>query len=208
MIKNIIFDLGNVIVKNPTIDTVRKFFKDEKDAQTFNNYIFTSKFWAMMDLGEITNAEIADEIESNKLVDISNYEEARDFMLNWFTTCGVNERTMEIGKMLKEKGYYIYILSNMAESTVSYFSRTYDFFKIADGEVVSARVGVRKPDKKIFDILLEKYSLIPEECLIIDDDDTNRTLEMANSIGIHGRRVLSNNPDDVIKILNENGIVL
>ena len=42
MIKNIIFDLGNVIVQNPNIDIVKKFFKEEKDAINFNEYIFYS----------------------------------------------------------------------------------------------------------------------------------------------------------------------
>ena len=206
MIKNIIFDLGNVIVNNPTIDTVKSFFKDDKDAETFNNYIFQSKYWKMMDLGEIENAEIANRIEANKEVDVSNYNEIREFMLHWFTACGVNEKTMKIGKLLKEKGYHIYILSNMAKATFQYFSSTYEFFNVVDGAIVSAHVGVKKPDRKIFDILIEKYSLIPEECLLIDDDDTNRTIEMANSMGIKGRRVLSNNPEDVTKLLHENGI--
>lgn len=62
MIKNIIFDLGNVIVQNPNIDTVKKFFKEEDDAIIFNNYIFKSEFWKMMDLGKITNLEIANSI--------------------------------------------------------------------------------------------------------------------------------------------------
>lgn len=44
MIRNIIFDLGNVIVKNPTIDIVKQFFKDEDDVRKFNEYIFKSDF--------------------------------------------------------------------------------------------------------------------------------------------------------------------
>ena len=44
MIKNIIFDLGNVIIQNPTFDIVKTFFTDESDAITFNNYIFKSEF--------------------------------------------------------------------------------------------------------------------------------------------------------------------
>lgn len=71
MIKNIIFDLGNVIVQNPNIDTVKKFLKEEKDAITFNNYIFKSEFWKMMDLGKITNLEIANIIKEQKLVDVT-----------------------------------------------------------------------------------------------------------------------------------------
>lgn len=206
MIKNIIFDLGNVIVQNPNIDTVKKFFKEEKDAITFNNYIFKSEFWKMMDLGKITNLEIAYLIKQKKLVDVTDYNEIKDFMLNWFTKCNINKKTMEIGKKLKQKGYKIYILSNMSKATFEYFSKKYEFFSMVDGEIVSAYEGIKKPDSKIFELLLERYSLNAEECLLIDDDDTNKTLEVANFIGINGRRVNSNDSDDVIELLKENNI--
>ena len=92
MIKNIIFDIGNVLVQNPNFDLVKQFFKEETDAVLFNNYIFKSEFWKEMDLGKITNIEIA------------------------------NEETMQIGERLKELGYNIYVLSNMAQLTYEYLS--------------------------------------------------------------------------------------
>ncbi len=208
MIKIVIFDLGNVIMQNPTVDLVKEFFADEKDAIAFNNYIFKSEYWKMMDLGQIDNEKIADEIEEKKLVDVSDYKEVHEFMKNWFSKCIPNLETMEIAKKLKEHGYKLYILSNIAKSTYEYFSNNYEFFSTVDGAVVSAHVGVKKPDHKAFDILLKKYELNPEECLIIDDDDTNRTIEMANSLGIKGRRVIPNSAEDVMKLLRENEIEL
>ncbi|MGN0993242.1 MAG: hypothetical protein ACI4PE_04910 [Bacilli bacterium] len=77
MIKNIIFDLGNVIIQNPNIDIVKKFFKEEKDAIVFNDYIFKSEFWKMMDLGKIANLEIANIIKERKLVDVTNYRKLK-----------------------------------------------------------------------------------------------------------------------------------
>ena len=206
MIKNIIFDLGNVIVQNPTLNTVKQFFTEENDAIIFNNYIFKSEFWKMMDLGKITNLEIADTINKHKLVNVKNYAEIKKFMLNWFSKCIVNTDTMELGKKLKKNGYRIYILSNMAKETFEYFSSEYEFFNIVDGAVVSAYEGIKKPDPKIFKILLEKYSLVAGECLLIDDDDTNKTLEVANDIGIKGRRVNANDSNDVKRLLIENNI--
>lgn len=113
MIKNIIFDLGNVIVQNPNIDLVKHFFKEEKDAIAFNEYIFKSEFWKDMDLGKITNLEIANRIREQKLINVNDYY-----------------------------------------------------------------------------------------------DDTNRTIEAANSIGIKCRRVQPNNPDDVKQLLSENEIMV
>jgi len=206
MIKNIIFDLGNVIVQNPTLNTVKEFVTEEKDAIIFSKYIFKSEFWKMMDLGKITNLEIADTIKKQKLVDVKNYDEIKDFMLNWFSKCNVNNDTIEIAKRLKKNGYNIYVLSNMAKATFEYFSSKYDFFNIIDGAVVSGYEGIKKPDHRIFEMLLERYSLVPEECLLIDDDDTNRTLEVANSMGIKGRRVNANDSNDVKTLLRENNI--
>lgn len=208
MIKSIIFDLGNVIVQNPNIDIVKQFFEEEKDAINFNEYIFKSEFWKSMDLGKIENIEVANIIKEEKLVDVTNYEEVENFMLNWFTKCNVNYKTMEIGKKLKKKGYSIYILSNMSKATFEYFSKKYEFFTIVDGAIVSAYEGMKKPYLKIFELLLKRYSLNAEECLIIDDDDTNKTLEVANSIGIKGRKVNSNDSDDVIELLRENNIII
>jgi len=94
----------------------------------------------------------------------------------------------------------------MAKATFKFFSSKYDFFDIANGTVISANEGVKKPDKKIFEILLDRYSLDPQECLLIDDDDTNKTLEVANSIGINGRKVKANDLEDIKELLKENNI--
>lgn len=206
MIKNIIFDIGNVIMQNPTIDLVKQFFKNEEDALKFYEYIFKSDYWKMMDLGQIDNVTIAKEIEEKKLVDVSDYNEVREFMTNWFSKCIPNTETMKLAKELKAKGFKLYILSNIAKSTFEYFSKTYEFFSLVDGAIVSANVGVKKPDAKVFELLIKEYSIMPEECLLIDDDDTNRTFETANSMGFFGRRVEPNNVDDIIKLLKESGI--
>ncbi len=81
MIKNVIFDLGNVIVKNPTIDIVRQFFKDEDDVQTFSEYIFKSEFWEMMDLGKISNIEVANSIGINgRKVKANDLEDIKELL--------------------------------------------------------------------------------------------------------------------------------
>lgn len=156
----------------------------------------------MMDLGKITNLEIVDIIKAQKLVNIKNYDEIKIFMLNWFTKCNVDIDTMELGKKLKENGYRIYVLSNMAKNTFEYFSSKYEFFNMVDGVVVSAYERIKKTNPKIFEILLERYSLVADECLLIDDD-TNKTLKVANEKGINGRRV---NANDVKRLLIENSI--
>ena len=114
----------------------------------------------------------------------------------------VNEYTIEIAKKLKEKGYHIYVLSNMAAFTYEYFQEI-DFFKLCDGIIISAYEHLVKPDEKIFKTLLDKYHLKAEECLFIDDDDTGKSFETANRLGILGRKVKPNDSQDVLTLLKE-----
>ena len=116
---------------------------------------------------------------------------------------GINSCKIKSGSKI---GYKIYILSNMAKETFEFLSSKYDFFDMVDGVVVSAFEGVKKPDNKIFEILLDRYSLEPEECLLIDDDDTNKTFETAIAMGIKGRHVKPNDVQDIKLLLSENGI--
>lgn len=206
MIKNIIFDLGNVVVPCPNLEMVKQFFENENDAIIFNEYIFKSEFWKQIDLGQMTMLEVANQIREGNLVNVSNYDEVENFMTNWYSTRKANLEVIEVANQLKNIGYKIYILSNMAKETFEFLSSKYDFFNMVDGAIVSAFEGVKKPDKKIFDILLDRYSLVPEACLLIDDDDTNKTFETAIAMGIKGRRVKPNDVQDIKLLLNENGI--
>ena len=69
--------------------------------------------------------------------------------------------------------------------------------------MISAYEHLVKPDEKIFMTLLDRYQLSPEECLFIDDDDTGKSLETANKLGILGRRVKPNDSQDVLTLLKE-----
>ena len=114
----------------------------------------------------------------------------------------LNNDTIEIAKKLKQKGYHIYVLSNMATFTYEYFQEI-DFFKLCDGIIISAYEHVVKPNEKIFRTLLDRYALKAEECLFIDDDDTGKSFETANKLGILGRRVKPNDSQDVLNLLEE-----
>ena len=128
-------------------------------------------------------------------------------MHEWYKTQSINEDIVEIAKKLKERNYNIYVLSkNMAKETYEYF-KNIDFFKVCNGIVISSHENVKKPDERIFNTLLTRYKLNPKECLFIDDDDTNKSYETANKIGILGRKVEPNDKQDIIKLLKEFDII-
>ena len=199
MIKNIIFDLGNVILQCSTIETMYNFTASEEIAKNLITYIFKSEEWKLLDLGNISKEEAISRIQER--VSDEYKPLIKEVMDNRAKYLKLNEGTIEIAKKLKDIGYKIYVLSNMS-------TFTYEFFKLCDGIVISAYEHIKKPDEEIFKKLLNRYKLLPEECLFIDDDDTGRSFETANKLGINGRRVLPNDSEDVLKLLEEYNIKL
>ena len=205
MIKNIIFDLGNVIINYNQDKIINNFTIDEDEKIFIKEKIFKSPEWKLLDLGQITNNAAIEEIQKrndikyNKLINI--------FLHEWYKTQPINKDIVEIAKKLKERNYNIYVLSNMAKETYEYF-KNIDFFKVCNGIVISSHENVKKPDERIFNILLTRYKLNPKECLFIDDDDTNKSYDTANKIGILGRKVEPNDKQDIIKLLKEFDITL
>lgn len=85
---------------------------------------------------------------------------------------------------LKKQGYKVYYLSNFPIDVFEEIKTGYFFFKYFDGGVISSEVKFSKPDRRIYEIILEKYSLNPEECLFIDDLESN--VRAAESTGMKG----------------------
>lgn len=200
MVKNIVFDLDNIIIRGTHSSIIVDFAKNEEERKFIENKFLKSPEWNLMDLGMITNDEAINEIQKrneskfHQLIEISLHE--------WYKNLHVNEDIVYIARKLKSKGYNIYVLSNMAKATYLHI-KDLDFFRFCDGIVISAYENIKKPDDKIFKILLERYNLKAEECILVDDDDTNKSYITANRLGILGRRVEPNSKVDIIKLLNE-----
>lgn len=200
MIKNIIFDLGNVIINYDQKRIISFFTNIEDEKKYIYDEIFHSQEWIMMDLGNMTNDEAIDTINNRNNFKFDKL--TQDFLHEWYKKQLINREIVELAKKLKENGYNLYVLSNMANLTYEYFKND-EFFSLCMGIVISAHEHIKKPDEKIFKTLLERYNLKAEECLFIDDDDTNRSYITANELGILGRRVEPNSKRDIIKLLNE-----
>ena len=94
------------------------------------------------------------------------------------------KENVEILYQLKDKGYPLYILSNFHSEAIQEMFDKYDFFQLFDGKVISAYEHTIKPSYKIYQILLDRYHLIADESLFIDDSLAN--IVIAQDIGIHG----------------------
>ena len=200
MIRNIIFDLGNVIINYNQEQIINNFTKKEEEIKYIYDEIFHAPEWELMDLGNITNDEAIEVI--NKRNEFKYQKLTDNFLHEWYKEQEINRDIVEIAKKLKKNGYKLFVLSNMANLTYEYFKND-EFFSLCTGIIISAHEHLIKPDEKVFRLLLDKYKLNAEECLFIDDDPSEQNYKTANKIGIQGRRIIPNQAEDVRKLLLE-----
>jgi putative hydrolase of the HAD superfamily len=182
MIKNIVFDLGNVLLSFRPAE----FFTKKKYPETIRNTIlsdiFGSREWAMLDNGDITTQEAIESIASRS--SLKREEIALVFNLRSELMFPLDQNVMMLPG-LKKRGFKLYYLSNFPLDIFDDIKYGYFFFTHFNGGIISSEVKVSKPDIRIFKLLIEKYSLIPEESLFIDDSEVNvRAAESAGMIGM------------------------
>ncbi|MDA3811753.1 MAG: HAD family phosphatase, partial [Spirochaetaceae bacterium] len=169
MIRNIIFDLGNVLMDFQPMDYLNSKGLNQVEIDFLYREIFLSNEWVELDRGTITREEalktfcIRNPEESELIRSHSDFE-------NILTPLSDN---VQILKELKDKGYKLYYLTNYHDDLFEYSFNKFEFFKIFDGGVVSAHVKLIKPDIRIFQKILDKYFLKTEETLFIDDLKAN-----------------------------------
>jgi putative hydrolase of the HAD superfamily len=196
MIKNIVFDLGNVLLSwNP-----EEFFKrsgyDPEEVKIILKDIFKSNEWSMLDNGDITTSEAIDLIAFKSSLKRDNICSIFDLRTKVILPLGMNIKLLPA---LKKQGFKLYFLSNFPFDFFEEVKKEYDFFKYFNGGIISAEVGCSKPDIGIFKIFLEKYNLVPEECLYIDDIEIN--VRVAESFGMKG--LVAFEPGEVAVSLNK-----
>lgn len=177
MLKNIVFDLGGVVVMHNE-EGFKKYLGD------FFSFVFGTtmqglpQFWIDFDNGVLTLEETAVEVAKFRDCDVAtaknNIEKAIELQEEV-------QPTIALIKELKTRGYNLYVLSNMSKEYIEYLRKmpVFDYF---DGEVVSCEVGMGKPNRKIYEYLLSHYELNPSQTIFIDDRIDN--VEMAAEVGI------------------------
>ena len=193
MIKNIVFDLGRVLVNFESREYLKEFGYDDKTVEKLNEIIFKSQEWLSCDSGTYENNTDIAEILIEKYPDYSEMIK-KVLTKEWVKMLTLKEDTAEYLKELKSRGFKIYILSNLSKESYDYNSK-YEFFKYTDGGVYSYEVKKIKPNPEIYTELLKKYNLIPEETIFIDDVKEN--IDATNKLKING--VIFENLDQVKK---------
>ena len=186
MIKNIVFDVGDVLLSYRWRQQLMDYGLSEELAEKVGNLMFDDELWHELDLNNMSQAEIIRQYKEK-------YPEYAKVM-EWFITHGefMHVKREEVWKRLhdlKEKGYGIYILSNYSEDLFTKHTKDASFIDDADGMVVSYQIHITKPDAGIYEELFHRYSLKAEECIFFDDRAENTAA--ARNLGMQAVTITS-----------------
>ncbi len=186
MIKNIIFDVGDVLIEYRWLDMLMEHGLSQEEAEKIGQTMFSDSLWLELDLSILSDEEIIRRYQEK----YPQYAE----VIAWFITHGeyMHTKRKRIWKQvheLKKQGYHLYILSNYSENLFRKHTKGADFLKDMDGVVVSYMIHKVKPEKEIYEYLLDRYQLNPKECFFLDDRAANT--KAAEDMGIHTFTVTS-----------------
>lgn len=196
MVKNIVFDIGNVLVDFGWKQFYEGFGMPEDVLERVAAATVKDPDWNEIDRGVLSEEEVM-----NLLVENDPGVEAyiRKALSNINGMLIQFNYAKEWIKDLQNKGYIVYCLSNMSYKACDECSDALDFLPLLDGYVLSCDVKVNKPDEKIYKILFDKYALKADECVFIDD--LERNVEAARLVGMKG--IVFKSKDETDKLLSE-----
>lgn len=187
MIKNYIFDFGNVLARFDPYELTSIHVKDADTQKTISDIVFDRQYWDRLDDGTITDEEVKAGFCSR--LPEALHESACRIYDDWIVSMPPIDGMQNLIEEIKASGRKLYLLSNISIGFAnSYNDSPYirELFALFDGLVFSGPIGLVKPNREIYEHLLDRFKLKADECLFIDDNAVNITA--AKVIGIHGYR--------------------
>ncbi|MFZ5857583.1 MAG: HAD family hydrolase [Chloroflexota bacterium] len=195
-IRAIIFDFGGVLIEWDPRNLYRHYFSQPEKIDQFLSDVNFSQWNIEQDRGRPFAEGIA--VLSAQYPQYATYIHA--FGERWDETLvGTIDGTVKILRELQRAGYPLYALSNWSAETFPIARRKFDFFDAFDEIVLSGAVGMVKPERGIFELLLQKVGHPAHECLFIDDALTN--IQQADRMGF--KTVLFESPQQLRTELQE-----
>ena len=181
MLKNIIFDIGGIILEWGNKPIQKLLNKSDEKVNKISKIIYGDKRFKSCILGNLSQVEYMKQlINENPEYSDDIYkilsEEYQEKVLP------VIKENLEKIIELKNKGYKIYFLSNITDVSYNYLKNKFKILDLIDGGVYSFKEHTKKPDKEIFDILIKRYNLNKDETIFFDDSKKN--VKAGNEYGI------------------------
>lgn len=169
-IKNVVFDMGNVLMLFDGPYFSAQFTDNEADAVALQRALFGSPAWNLLDSGTISYDTMLRVARAH--LDERLWPNLDACFAGWAAYSTPIEETNALAAELKREGYGIYLLSNAGTRIHDQLNHM-PAWDLMDGAVVSGEERLMKPDPAIYQLLCERYGLLAEECLFVDDNADN-----------------------------------
>ena len=176
---NVAFDLGGVVFTWQPDQIIKSVFEDRETQKKVRSEIFAHPDWVELDRGILDRGEA---IERGAMRTGLSRSEISELMRQIPRSLTPIMDTVRLIHSIKRSGNKVFVLSNMHLASIEYIEQKYSFWDIFDGIVISCRIHMVKPEAEIYEYLLNKYGLIANETIFIDDVDIN--LDVASRLGI------------------------
>ncbi|MBP3718146.1 MAG: HAD family phosphatase [Eubacterium sp.] len=199
--KNVVFDVGDVLVDFRYRDLMRDLGFDEETVEFLSKNMVETEFWHELDLG-LWNQEDA---VNKYTVEFPEYrEQVLAFWDNIQDVVREYDYAPGLIKGIKDQGYGVYILSNYPVDTAEMHWPTFKFLPLTDGHIISGYEKITKPDEAIYRLLESRFGIKLEESIFIDDRQVN--IDAASEFGM--KAILFKGYDALLEELAELGIGL
>ena len=168
--KNIVFDMGNVLLEWNPEKIVARFTDDKDKIKKISKALFANPEWGKLDEGAVSEEEVLN-IAKSKLSE-EYHDDLEEVFENWHFCLPNISETNTLVKILRSNGYSVYLLSN-AGVRFHNFKKEIHCLKYMNGYMFSYEEKCCKPSKEIYQRFFDKFDLKPEECLFIDDLEAN-----------------------------------
>jgi len=179
MIKNLVFDFGNVLLESDFKGYMQKIIPDPEERQRFADLVFTDEFTVQLDFGWKPSAQLFEDLVQQHPEQKSNII---TFQHRWMEhLLGEMPGMYSLLQQYKAQGYLLYGLSNWSDMIYPVMEK-YPIFQLLEGSVISSEVHIVKPSSAIYQLLCSRFQLKPSETLFVDDKLEN--VVAARTIGM------------------------
>ena len=201
MINTVILDIGNVLAGFDYITYLKEKGISGSLMERLCKATVENTLWREIDRSD------SDTIDESLITEFMSQDpeiavEIRHFLQNSYEIAKEYDYASDFVRSLKRGGYPVYLLSNYGKANFKYARDNFDFVKCVDGVVISYETGYVKPEAGIYEAIINKYNIKPEEAVFLDDVKAN--IIAASDFGFH--TIHYKNLSQAIKELHQLGV--
>lgn len=164
-IKNVVFDVGNVLFRWDPLSIVINTFADTPNPELLAKSIFKHQTWLDLNLGRINEQQAIAEYQARL---VHHADQFPRMMENVRASLSPIEESIALLRQL-QRDYQLYALTDNTHEIMAHLKQQHDFWEVFQGIVVSAEVGHLKPSEAIYRHLLRTHNILAQETVFIDD---------------------------------------